>query len=656
MKHFFCLPVFISLIAGFETCPAQVTKDYAVMLTASPDTITPAITLKWPYDPVATGFVVYRKSKASPAWDLTLASLPGSDSSYTDMNIVIDSGYEYQVQKNEQTLTGYGYIYAGIHLPPVETRGKLILLVEGSIASALVQQIDRLMSDIAGDGWTILRHDIAPGTTVQQIRTLIEADYNSDPGAVKSLFMLGHIPVPYSGDLNPDGHSDHKGAWPADVVYSDIAGTYTDVTVFDTNAARPENHNVPGDGKYDQSTIAGIANLESGRVDLRDMPSFILSETELLKRYLDKDHAYRMHQSVPRFKGLIDDQFGIHGGEAFAANGWRNFPVMVGAGNTQELSYFTALSNQSFIWSYACGGGWYQGAGGVGSTTDFANDTILTVFTLLFGSYFGDWDNQDNFLRAPLASAGTALCCAWAGRPNWQFHHMALGETIGYCARLSQNNPGTYLADSSRNGVHVALMGDPTLRLHMIRPVSNVNATYENHLVTVDWTASPDPVLGYYVYRSQEQFGMFARISPQLVTGQVFTDSLPPSGRNYYMVRAMALQMSPSGSYFNLSTGITDSVVVSTGIFELSNLLPGLFVYPNPSRDRIYFRFDGDIPGSCSLIITDVTGRTLLTSGLSRIEKNLSYPLDVSSLTEGLFLLTAATVNGTVTQKIRIIK
>jgi hypothetical protein len=28
-------------------------------------------------------------------------------------------------------------------------------------------------------------------------------------------------------------------------------------------------------------------------------------------------------------------------------------------------------------------------------------------FTMLFGSYFGDWDSQDNFLRAPLAQGLT---------------------------------------------------------------------------------------------------------------------------------------------------------------------------------------------------------------------------------------------------------
>ena len=77
---------------------------------------------------------------------------------------------------------------------------------------------------------------------------------------------------------------------------------------------------------------------------------------------------------------------------------------------------------------------------GVGSTSDFAANDPQVVFTMLFGSYFGDWDSQDNFLRAALATPTYTLACVWAGRPYWYFHHMGLGETIGFSARVSQNN------------------------------------------------------------------------------------------------------------------------------------------------------------------------------------------------------------------------
>ena len=48
----------------------------------------------------------------------------------------------------------------------------------------------------------------------------------------------------------------------------------------------------------------------------------------------------------------------------------------------------------------------------------FARNDSKAVFTLMFGSYFGDWDNPDNLLRAPLAGTANSLGLtnAWSGR------------------------------------------------------------------------------------------------------------------------------------------------------------------------------------------------------------------------------------------------
>ena len=71
---------------------------------------------------------------------------------------------------------------------------------------------------------------------------------------------------------------------------------------------------------------------------------------------------------------------------------------------------------------------------------NFAASDPQVVFTMFFGSYFGDWDSQNNFLRAALATTNYTLTSAWVGRPYWHFHHMALGETIGFSTRVTQNN------------------------------------------------------------------------------------------------------------------------------------------------------------------------------------------------------------------------
>src|SRR5690606_147611 len=129
-------------------------------------------------------------------------------------------------------------------------------------------------------------------------------------------------------------------------------------------------------------------------------------------------------------------------GLAFASSGWRNFASMFGAEKVTAVpgwQYFPTVGSSGYLWSYGTGGGGYYTCNGVGGSDDFANVEVQTVFTMFLGSYFGDWDNESNFLRAPLGS-GKALTTSWAGRPHWFYHHMALGEPIGYSTTLSQNN------------------------------------------------------------------------------------------------------------------------------------------------------------------------------------------------------------------------
>src|SRR5690606_1173523 len=126
-------------------------------------------------------------------------------------------------------------------------------------------------------------------------------------------------------------------------------------------------------------------------------------------------------------------------------------------------------------------------------------------FTMMFGSYFGDWDVQNSFLRAPLCAETPALTSAWAGRPHWHLHHMALGRNIGYSSRLTQNNIpmyNTYISNFFPAGVHIALMGDLSLRTDYIRPVEKlVVATIHQLGAQLGWSPSPDSnVTGYYVY------------------------------------------------------------------------------------------------------------------------------------------------------------
>jgi hypothetical protein len=556
-KVFSIFPAFIVFFAG--TNYSQTCQDVSVELIAEVQSSPPQIILYWVGNAGANEYTLYRKLKTGTAWGSPIATLPGNETEYVDDSVEAGISYEYKVVRTATNYTGYGYINAGIEIPAIENRGTLILVVDDTFSGPLSGELQRLKDDLEGDGWKVIQYNVSRTAAVTEVKNLIVTAYNADPGNTKAVFLFGHVPVPYSGNINPDGHPDHKGAWPADVWYAEMNGTWTDATVNTTNATDPRNHNTPGDGKFDQSILPSDVELQIGRVDFANMPAFSSPEEELLKNYLDKDHAYRHKEFTAIHRGVIDDNFGYFSGEGFAASGWKNMGPLVGPGNVIAADYFTTMTGNSYLWSYGCGGGWYQGASGVGSTADFANSDLQGVFTLLFGSYFGDWDTPDNFLRAALAR-GKMLTNAWSGRPHWQFHHMALGENIGYDVRVSQNNSNLYFANYGSRFIHIAMMGDPTLRNDVVAPVSNVVATINGNYCNIAWNASPESVVGYYIYMKNDTMTGYIRFNEDPVTGTSYTDScmLYPGVYNY-MVRALVLQSSPGGTYYNLSQGISDT-------------------------------------------------------------------------------------------------
>ena len=108
------------------------------------------------------------------------------------------------------------------------------------------------------------------------------------------LLLLGHIPVPYAGNYAVDGHDNHKGAWIADAYYGDIDGNWTDITINNTEASRDANKNVPGDGKFDQTSIPSTVEIAVGRIDFSNLPILNQSEIELTRRYIQRNIDYRL--------------------------------------------------------------------------------------------------------------------------------------------------------------------------------------------------------------------------------------------------------------------------------------------------------------------------------------------------------------------------
>lgn len=652
------LAIFLLLSTLFTSSFAQRGEDQSLKVRASTSSNPAFIHFEWPADNFTGNYMVYKRDDLSDTWGNAIATLPGNSSSFTDSNIVLGENYEYRFYKLQgTTLLALSYLYAGVHAEAPENMGHILLLIDTSYAQALSAEIDRLENDLKAEAWSVERMYVERSDSPEDIRSDLYRMYIDRSEDLKALFIIGHVPVPYSGDFSsfsgyppPDGHiegsGNHTGAWPSDSYYGDLFGTYTDASVNRTTGNQSRHHNVPGDGKFDQTVIPGEVLLEIGRVDFFNMPAFAKSDTQLLRDYFDRNHRYRrgLVQSIDR--GVLDDNFTNLN---LSSTGWNNMSAFFPADSIKDRpsggDYFTDLKTRPYLWSYGCGAGSYQSCNGVGRTSDFVNDSLQHIFTMLAGSYFGDWDSRNNLMRASIANG--ALSCFWGGIPKWYVHTMALGMNIGQGTRATQNNTDNYFNgqfNRSENKIHIALMGDPSLRLEYLQGASNLSAVSNKNRVELSWDPAPGKIEGYAIYRVDKNNNRPFKIHSGIIDTSYFVDANNnESGMHEYLVRAVKYDTTASGSYENLSYGIFTSVnhtfisglegVDSDNIYNIS-------CYPNPNNGSFKLKFSSIASEQIELSLIDINGRVIQRELVNADAGVNQKQFELDGVPSGLYLVT----------------
>src|SRR5205814_105197 len=95
-----------------------------------------------------------------------------------------------------------------------------------------------------------------------------------------------------------------------------------------------------------------------------------------------------------------------------------------------------------------------------------------------------------------------------------------------------------------------------------VGPPANLVASVNGSTVNLNWTPSTDTVLGYHLYRSLSPLGPFSRVNGSMITGTSTSDTGVSPGTYTYMIRAIKLQTTPSGTYYNPSQGIFTGITV----------------------------------------------------------------------------------------------
>src|SRR3954470_6807115 len=269
MTRLVCIPLTAAALFfnPFNSFAVDDARLQAVEASAQVQESPPQIQLVWPApETPAARYRIAKRTGLNGGSDV--ATLDGSATSWTDGNVSVGERYEYRIIKDMSNgYMGHAYLMAGIRAPILEDTGKVLLVVRDNVASAAGGELEQLRQDLVREGWEVLRQDVDGAATPPQIRSIIQAAYNASGGALKHVVLLGHVAVPYSGYIMPDGHANHAGAWPADGYYADVNGNWTDSNVNVRTAEREVNWNVPGDGKFDQGQYPAALKLGVGRID-----------------------------------------------------------------------------------------------------------------------------------------------------------------------------------------------------------------------------------------------------------------------------------------------------------------------------------------------------------------------------------------------------
>ena len=530
----------------------------------------------------------------------------------------VDSGlaYEYRIWDTNalnfsatRPIVLQQHLTAAIDLPPTHERGKAIMLIENSVAPLLSAEIATWKLNLVGDGWEVVSHlvprqnddDIEQNSqSIAGIKSLIDSE--SAPNRTNVVLLLGHVPVPLSGTFAADGHADHKGAWSADGFYGTTNQHFwTDLLRVSTaNENNSSLSNEPGDGKWDQNYLPQPYGSAVGRIDFARMPAFTnasflpgypnltvrSAEVELLRQYLNKNHRYRhgdmtFQERFFGFRGL--------GQTRDAANGFynaRNLSAgLYGVAEDRFVNMRPLPQRVSAMFGFHEMNGFSTG---ILSGWAFHNSSInyrhttedLAIlenepsigFYLVYGSYFGDWNlSANNWLKALLATPHSGLAAFYYYPNKWRLEKLGLGAPLAV-GMQEFNDPTKYENhDVLPNGGIVSsyspdlapprmlsILGDPTLRIHVLPPPLNPQAAVRGNQVSLSWSPSPANGAHYYVHRSVNGIdGPFLPLADATpISSPNWIDSSAPSGPKVYRIRAGKLRQSGSGSYVNLSQGI----------------------------------------------------------------------------------------------------
>ncbi|HAT09810.1 MAG TPA: hypothetical protein DCS97_04305, partial [Planctomycetes bacterium] len=597
-----CLLLVSAALVALDSFPGTGNdSEYTIPIEVSAVSESPAsITFKlWR----AGQYDIYRKAPASTTWGTRYAQTGALATFWTDSSVTLGTEYEYRFQlitPNPPTASDgfpsgdlYNYLRAGVKIDRTGARGRIVLLVAEDLVATLPTELARYEQDLVGDGWIVHRIQTVRGETIkgssnpftdapqfaartqQAIRNQIKALYATHGSELKHVMILGRVPAMRAGNVEfrPDGHGNH-GARGTDFYYAELnnESVWTDTvnnSATFTSASDP-NQNLPSDGKLDfsRTPTTDLAFLELGfsRMDL----GMRRDEFNQLKTFFDKLHRYKHADASFRPGRKFVYRSGYDNpGETW----WHTGGAISGLANMQITgtppTHPTLGADEA--WTREIGPVLFYNRGSGSPETGTGGKALMWTG---MQSYYGYWFETDA-MPARLGEDSFTLSWCWSiWGLRYFYHPLGTGDVMGEMMRISANNRGfnttdglyRYDTDYDGNGNATGLnfmnhIGDAAMRLFMFPPPSNLAVNPTGSGAQLTWTATEEPgILGYHIYRSASAAGPFTKLTATPVAATNYTDAATTSGTATYMVRAVKLETTGSGTFLNPSQGVFQTV------------------------------------------------------------------------------------------------
>ena len=200
-------------------------------------------------------------------------------------------------------------------------------------------------------------------------------------------------------------------------------------------------------------------------------------------------------------------------------------------------------------------------------------------------------------------------------------------------------------SDAGQSGI---LVDDIALILSLISPVKllSFTGTAEGTTNLLHWqTATEANNSGFLLQRSADglHFSPLAFIKTKAINGNSslrlsygYTDNNPLASITYYRLQ----QIDKDGKYSYSNT------VAIKG--TRSNELVVSHVFPNPAKDRLYVSIITPTTQNVTILLTDLTGKTVLQQNATLQKGNNTQTINIAPLSSGIYMLKVVCSNGCV--------